>query len=352
MKLVCLLCLLLFAAAQSDFSFSAESQQAAITCANYTCASTALAAGTCISLVKNVYSLSLCTDPLKPYCSTTLTNGVSTCQAAPTPAVVQAYVGQYCNTTITCAYGTCTNAVCVGKAQGKTCTTHDECDVGLRCAGMLCLPVLRAGESGCTKDEDCELKAGCNLLMGSQKGVCNPYFSVGEGGIATDCTNGLSNLCASGACITIQGRLSKQSYCINAPALNATLPVACTAHSNCTGYSRPWEYAGTCSCGYTATGKAYCSLFPGDLPSVLARTTLAALVSKQTFFACSTSRRFQPDCLKTVDSALYQTYVSQSLYATHYPELQGNDNCVQKIYTNYYWTKDAWLVSLAALLWI
>ena len=336
----------------SPSSEALEASARPITCPKYACATTTLPANTCISLTNSTYSLSLCTSALTPYCSQTLTGSVSVCQAPPTPSPLQAYVGQYCNVTVACTYGTCSNSKCVGKEQGGTCTSHNDCDVGLRCAGTTCIPVLRVGTTGCVKDEECELKAGCNHLMGSQKGVCEAYFSLEEGAIATDCASNRSRLCKSGMCRTVEGLLSKQSYCISAPVLNGTLPLACTAHVNCTGVSRPWEYSGTCSCGYNPSGTAYCSLFPGDQPYVLALTTLASLLDKQTFFACNTARRFQPDCLSTVDAALYQTYRMQSLFAEFYPQLQGNDNCVQKIYTSYYWTKSGWVVSLAALLWV
>jgi hypothetical protein len=323
-----------------------------ITCSKYACATTALPANTCISLTNSTYSLSLCTNTLTPFCNTTLTGSTSVCQAAPTPSPLKAYVGQYCNVTVTCLYGSCANSKCVGKNQGGTCTSHNDCEVGLRCVGTTCAPVLRLDSEGCVKDEDCELKAGCNLLMGSQKGVCEAYFSLDEGALATDCANERSRLCKSGMCRTVEGWFSKQSYCISAAVLNGTLPLACTANVNCTGTSRPWEYAGTCSCGYNPTGTAYCNLFPGDLPYAAALTTLSSLVAKQTFFACNTARRFQPDCLSTVDSTLYQTYRTQSLFAEFYPQLQGNDNCIQKIYTSYYWTKSGWAVGLAALLWL
>jgi len=322
-----------------------------LSCPKYACATT-LPSGACIYLVNNTHSLAPCTDPLKPYCNTTLSGSVSICQAAPLPAPIKSYVGQFCNTTVTCAFGTCSNEVCVGKAQGKSCTSHNECGVGLYCAGTACIPVLRVGVEGCKKDEECELKAGCNLLMGSQRGVCEAYFSLGEGAIATDCASSRSKLCKSGVCKTVEGKLAKQSYCIAAPTLDGALPLTCTEHANCTGTSRPWTYPGLCSCGLNPTGTAYCSLFPGDLPYQLALSSLSALVAKHTFFACNTARRFQPDCLKTVDAALFETYRVHSLYAEFYPHLQGNDNCVQKIYTNYYWTKTGSSLGIAlALFW-
>lgn len=88
------------------------------------------------------------------------------------------------------------------------------------------------------------------------------------------------------------------------------------------------------------------------MPYQLALSSLAALVAKHTSFSCNTARRFQPDCLKTVDAVLYEAYRVQILYAEFYPQLQGNDNCVQRIYTNYYWTKSGSSLGIAlALLW-
>lgn len=345
--------LLLLSTASSLAPAQLEGLTSELSCPKYACAVTPLSSGICISFANNTHSLAPCSDPLKPYCNTTLSGSISICQAAPTLLPTKAYVGQFCNTTVPCVYGTCSNSVCVGKTQGKSCGSHNECDVGLRCTETRCYPLLRVGDVGCKKDEECELKAGCNLLMGSQKGLCNPYYSVEEGGIATDCTNERSKLCKSGVCITIGGKASKQSYCIAAPALNGTFPLTCTEQSNCTGISRPWNYPGVCSCGYNPTGTAYCSLFPGDQPYQLALSSLAALIAKHTFLACNTARRFQPDCLKTVDPTLYETYRVQSVYAEFYPQLQGNDNCVKRIYTNYYWTMSGWKLAVAFhLLWL
>ena len=332
-----------------------EAAPAAITCGKYACASSPLTAGTCISLVNNTYSLATCSDATKSYCDTTkIVGGTSLCTLPPTPTFppVTAYVGQACNTTVTCAYGTCTNQECKGSALGEKCTTSNDCDKGLRCKGGVCLSVLMVGDEGCLLEEDCELKSGCNLLKGSQLGFCVPYFSVQVGGIATDCVNSRSRLCASTYCRTETSWLAKQSYCIGAPQSIAAIPTVCNYTSNCTGISRPWTFPGTCSCGYNPQGNANCALFPGDAPVVAAQATLLTIVQKQNFFSCNTLRRFQPDCLKMVDPTLYTQYRYQRLFVDFYPQLQNNDNCVQKMYTSYYWTKKSAQVLLAGLIFI
>ena len=304
-------------------------------CLTYQCAYPALPTGICIDRDDTRYLLYPCPAEL-PYCPLQFYGARSACTAQPSAAVLPAFIGNACSPETPCVYGKCEAGVCAGRIQMQTCSSHLECDLGLRCEYSHCVPVIPVHGWGCRVDTDCDVTSGCNGLQGAWNGTCVPYYSIGDGGVVTSCVNGHSQLCTSGFCLASTDKYPIY-HCIAAPASLKPLPVACSSDADCQGRSYPWSFQSTCECGYTPTGSAYCAPLLGDSPGLALTQTLRAFARKLESSSCNTARRWQDDCLRKVDSGLFEQYQRHRLYFYLYPKLQENDACVRRILTREYW---------------
>jgi len=309
---------------------------ALLQCLTYQCAYPALPQGVCIDRNDSRYLLYPCPVDL-PYCPVDFYGAKSACTAEPEPTALPAYIGDSCSVQSPCMLGVCTAGVCTGRSERSKCSSHEQCGLGLRCVSGSCAPLLPAEAWGCRADEDCELASGCNALQGVWNGTCVPFYSIGNGGIVTACLKGQSPLCHSGYCLSNNEKYPA-FHCIDAPASVLAMPATCTKDEDCKGQSYPWTFHSTCECGYTATGTAYCTPLPGD-PSGLALTqSLRELAARIRGSGCHTVRRWQDDCLRKMDSALFQEYERNRLLFSLYAKFQGNDVCVKRILTREYWS--------------
>lgn len=91
------------------------------------------------------------------------------------------YPGLYCNKNEECYSQNCTQNTCIGLLEGKNCTDHRDCHVGLYCNSLTskCEKQKEIGEECDTdaryNDYDCVNNAGC------LQGKCTEYLSLDEG---------------------------------------------------------------------------------------------------------------------------------------------------------------------------
>ena len=91
------------------------------------------------------------------------------------------FLGLYCNKNDECYSQNCTQNTCIGLFEGKNCTEHKDCHVGLYCNSLTsqCEKQKEIGEECDTDsryyDYDCVNNAGCF------QGKCTEYLSLDEG---------------------------------------------------------------------------------------------------------------------------------------------------------------------------
>ena len=91
------------------------------------------------------------------------------------------FLGLYCNKNDECYSQNCTQNTCIGLFEGKNCTEHKDCHVGLYCNSLTsqCEKQKEIGEECDTDsryyDYDCVNNAGCF------QGKCTEYLSLNEG---------------------------------------------------------------------------------------------------------------------------------------------------------------------------
>ena len=304
------------------------------TCGKYACPPQGfnMTQGTCGQLVNGTYYLAACSPLNTTFCNTTTLK----CQANPAAVVLPSWPGEPCSTQQTCMYGTCQLNKCKGMFAGAPCSLNDQCDPGLHCNSTgLCSPQLLVGSIGCQSEYDCVNGADCNATLPTN-GTCLAYASVPNGSWVTDCGNGFSRLCKSGAC---QQKLlfTKTGVCIDAAKSIAPTPQACSKDNDCVGTNTLNYFISTCNCGYNANGYSYCSPFLGDAPGVAyIAQWIKALASSQG--TCNTARRYSFACLSLIGQLLPTT---QASYLYHnFANVQGNDNCIKYTFTRAYW--DLW----------
>lgn len=273
-----------------------EISTASLKCPAYKCAtsSISIANNACGNYTSSTYYLKPCSSTTTtPLCNTTSL----LCTAASPASILQSYPGEPCTTLSDCKYGTCIRNVCVGQKLTQSCTVHDQCDPGLRCsAGGLCSYQYKVGENGCRDFKDCVNWAGCNATTSSAVGVCVQYASVPNGQTVTDCTNGSSNLCITGACVKTGTWFGTIGICKEASISTVNLPLACSKDTDCLGTDGINIQISKCSCGYNGNGQSYCHPFIGDSVGVsLISTWVNALKNSGN---CNTSRRATYECMK------------------------------------------------------
>lgn len=273
-------------------------------------------------------------------------NLTSTACTKNTEKLVYVNVGEACNSNSLCLVGVCTNDVCKGFGQNKTCTSHDQCDPGLRCydGNNTCQPQIQVGQTGCKSYLDCVNWASCNTTGSSQKGTCIEYASVQLGKAVSDCVGGFSYLCSFGAC-TKSTLFSSIGTCIYPPVSLLPNPKSCTSSSQCTGSSGGQIVTSSCDCGLNANGTSYCAPFLGDLPGqTLIQTWKKALMLAG---ACNTAHRSSDGCMAKAGMLKNTTQATLGYYS--YSLYQNNDNCVRLVLNNDYWMASSMILPFSIL---
>mmetsp|Transcript_9543 Transcript_9543/g.18579 ORF Transcript_9543/g.18579 Transcript_9543/m.18579 type:complete len:354 (+) Transcript_9543:79-1140(+) len=310
-----------------------------ISCNMYSCAPTPADwnDGDCIAFVDDVYFLRPCSSSQYSYCQPISSPGNSTCSLQPASTGYNiSWPGEPCSDDLSCVYGTCRNATCIGLAQGSNCTTDAACAPGLYC-NSTCTPLLGLNGVGCTRDAMCSNSQGCNMKS-SSSGVCTDYLSISSGGGVWPCEYYRNNLCSSGICSTSN---SDTAFCIDVKTPDNNYPLECSDSSDCQSSvdnkTMAFTYS-TCSCAYNALGTSYCGLFPGDKPYASYISWLGKWLKSDEIMNCNTDRRIAPRCQETYwdDSSLLSLNYYKA-YVDYFVAIQGNDRCVQAIYTSNYW---------------
>jgi hypothetical protein len=295
---------------------------------------------TCITYANstNSYELIPCHhgDRLENYCpaTTEISSLPATC-VAPTTSYPKLYPGEGpCSDNTNCNKGTCTYGVCVGKDVGKTCYSYVDCNSGLRCVSRKCTAQLREGDTGCTKDQDCVNTSGCDFNSTSGVGTCVEYLSKAVGDSIQICDGYVSLLCESAQCATS----STGSYCIKPVTISGTSPQSCKADTDCFGMlDDGTKVYSKCECGYSETGASYCQSFIGDKEGQRYQSELKKWLSSIKIIGCHNEHRFDPLCMKDWNTENFDLFKLRQLTYKNLPKLQGNSDCVKKIYTADYW---------------
>lgn len=299
-------------------------------CEIYRCNSAfTMTTGQCVYFEGNSFILQACDEGF--YCPAEFgvkTN--STCVQVSTSAYKTAWPGESCNNDGDCAYGTCISHVCFGQQEYSFCSSHDDCNVGMRCNQNRCVAQLDIGDTGCTTDYDCVNNAGCT---GSQ---CVEYFSLKERAFVS--CNGTepqySNFCASGNCYG--------TVCLAPLEHTYSQPQECYTDSDCKSLTYESKegltYYSSCECAYNKKATSYCSLLSGDDVYLDYLNFLKNWYSSKEVMKCNTARRLAPDCIEDVAGEhTSQKYLYLSLLALNYAQLQDSDHCVRNVYFyNYY----------------
>ena len=319
-------------------------------CQAYSCANTeGWQAGTCITFTEatNSFAINPCgSGSGNSFCniSASASNKWTNVTCESSPAVPARYPGDVCGSNSACLSGVCVRTICRGLSQNSPCGTSAQCDVGLFCSSVnytfTCQPLIAAYGFGCGSDFECINTCGCMFTADGPPGVCVPYFSLAIGKAATCGKNGISYLCASGACYNPGSSLL--GSCTTAPVSTGAIPVLCTTSNACTGKnSAGQQFLSTCTCGYNTQGNSYCSLFTGDPPGQeYLNNTLKVFLTSNAINSCHATRRFSEDCFNVVSLGLginTNLWYAKMLNFTNYPYYVDNDQCVQSMFTSAFW---------------
>lgn len=277
-------------------------------------------------------------------------NFTSTTCNTTTTSVELSYAGESCTTSANCYLSICTNSTCRGLAVNKVCTSHEQCDTGLRCyyGNNTCQTQLTVGQSGCKSYLDCVNWASCNTTSGSlAQSTCISYGSVPLGSYVSDCSGSFSYMCALGAC-TKTSLFTNIGVCVYPPISTYTLPKTCKKDTDCTGGWNGQTVTSKCVCGYNVNGTSYCQPFIGDPPGKNMITVWSSALKKSG--KCNTARRSADACMKMI--GLWTNTTQATLGYYNYPLYQANDQCVKVVINNNYWLESANILQgfLAALL--
>jgi hypothetical protein len=310
---------------------------------------------TCIypSLLYSSYYLNPCPDSL-PYCAPNVNTLVNvTCEKSAPALALSSYPGEPCNITADCAYGVCTSGVCFGSNSEEACTSHSQCNPGLRCSSSKCSALLSEGATGCSTDSDCIPTCGCNKQSGVY--TCVPYFSLSSGSAISLCNNTgqgrYSFLCSSGVCLN--SFKSVAGVCSDAPVSANPNPYNCVQDSDCQGFTSVFNYTGVCTCGINPYASSYCQPFIGDVPGLAYLQALKDFISQGYTMQCNTVRRFTQQCWDLFSgNQAYKSLKTAKFYYENYPKLINNDICIEStIFPDYYEIKSSSRLLLLSVIW-
>jgi len=291
----------------------------------------------CISYIGDTFYLKPCENKFYSYCPQINSPGNSTCQLANNTSSDLAWPGESCVSDDNCAHGICQEKMCMGASYNQTCDSDEDCNPGLFCGDEgICLFQYQTGQTGCTRDYECQNSAGCNMTS-SSTGVCLSYLSLDSYDAVAPCSSSYNDLCSSGRCASND---TVNYYCTTPHSVEQ--PKICALNSDCQSNVDPVlnvTVESICQCAYSYKGYAYCGLFSGDEQVEEYRTYLAKWYNQTDINKCNTVRRTAINCIEEYSSPDF--YIKYTYYLTqvdYYPLLQDNDKCVKQIYTDYYWT--------------
>lgn len=297
------------------------------TCWSYQCASEQ---SLCIASnpKTSTYSVATCKELSRPYCNSSLVPGNVSCSIQPkyTPSS-GGYPGEHCSSDKDCKYGRCISQFCFAKVLNNKCSSHLECNPGLRCSKGICTTLLKLGKA-CSSDFDCVSSAGCN------NGLCTEYYSLSLNKSVSDCTVGhqSSLFCESGSCTYDSKR--KTGLCISG-FKSKSLGGRCQTNSDCVGVSGQYSKTYSCECGMNFNGTKYCSASDGDLVSISFRNEFKNFINAGMLALCNTQRRFDQDCLEvSFDTYRYERLMKSYYTYKYFAQLQNISSCVKSVFFN------------------
>lgn len=149
-------------------------------------------------------------------------------------SMTESLPGETCTPDAACL-GTCEGNMCMGWSELDYCDFQLTCHVGLRCVEHTCVPLLKAGEQGCSNKDDC----GNGLVC--EGAICTQMFSRPAGSEVTCRGDFAKNeACESGLC--------GQNRCLPMPQNYTAMPEICTKDSDCDTIYVGITLKGTCQC--------------------------------------------------------------------------------------------------------
>jgi hypothetical protein len=252
------------------------------------------------------------------------------------------YPGEACESSKDCVFGYCLSGVCFGFNQDENCTSHFQCNPGLRCSAGKCKSLLKTGDIGCDSDFDCDGKSGCN--KNATTGRCVPFFSLRNDVRVSSCNKqgqgGFSYLCSTGVCLNTNVKTAA-GICSQAPISAHGNPKECFYNSDCKGYTDAFNFTGNCICGVNKYAASYCQPFIGDLQGAAFMNSFKEFLKTGLVEQCNTARRYTEPCWKLFNgNKFYLAMIADKFTFDNYPKLQNNDYCVQTIFFNEFYQND------------
>lgn len=199
-------------------------------------------------------------------------NGTCMSNSIIIPKVLR-YPGESCNKDTDICFNdavagnsTCVNNICQGKAEGESCTSTENCVVGLYCntqaANATCVKQLSEG-TNCTDTFDCQNNLFCYMgkcaLLGSLKSGAEVSKNT-VGSFSTDSNKEL-------ACESTNLNFGNQTICVDIKYDNTTASkqdtngyVPCNWNEDCLYTDGIDKFSKKCGCGYNAEGQGYCPI--------------------------------------------------------------------------------------------
>lgn len=327
--------LLLIHIIAADYLPDLSSYTTTSVCSAYSCATSKIQkpfSNSCISpySATQTYLWECPADSTANFCNTTSMS----CQV-PKALPSLAYVGEACVSTSDCYLSSCFQGACKGLSVNTKCTSHEQCDLGLRCSAFnfTCQGQIPVNATGCRSYMDCVNWATCNMTYTSQNGTCIEYSSLQNSKRVTDCSGSFSYMCASGYCLK-KYNFDATGVCSSPPVSNFTLPKICTSDSNCTGVMNGLGVNSQCVCGFNLYGNKYCTPFIGDPPGqdmLISWNRALKLTGK-----CNTARRGSSGCMEMTGKLQNTTQATLGFY--YYSRYIGNDACIKSIYNADYYS--------------
>ena len=161
-----------------------------------------------------------------------------------------------CKSNEDCLSENCKEDICVGKLEGETCFSVEDCEYGYTCRkdkdGVYkCLDPITTGNK-CDYDTDCVNESGC------LNNICTKYFSLENNQQSRDLNNGELSFCKS-------GYSNELGICQNLTLINDNYE--CSQNNKCKYNSSIGEIItidSNCLCGYNPESKRYCLLGSGN----------------------------------------------------------------------------------------
>jgi hypothetical protein len=261
--------------------------------------------------------------------------GFSTCQDRHASSEFEINAGldkEKCKVDSDCKSRNCTkDLICKGKEKDETCTSNNECKIGLYCKNNSSCQEQEKEAEKCVMDADCKNNAGC--LGEEGKKICVKYYSLPDETKVLD-ANGRrfckSNFSVNGICVKHR-RVSEDS-CIGKQ-------IKCQYNYVLQGQTKPVEFEQDCQCSPNDFDKMFCPL-GGEKPEWDKLTAsyveyYDSIVDKKHTIL----RNFFPKDLKTKQYEIEK-----------YPKFRGADECYKNYVLNgSYIIMSIWIMITSAI---